>query len=109
MTTEPHDWFSTKSSAVNPVDLSSLFPNASTEEIEVIKEIHEKIDKLFEEIEKIYKIISSQNRNSDISYTETPLVCRNCKNHSVNGGSGICNCIFGKYNYYGRGSITTGD
>jgi len=100
MTTEPHDWFSTKSSAVNPVDLSSLFPNASAEEIEVIKKIHEKIDKLSEEIEKIYKIISSQNRNYDIAYIEIPSYCRNCSNHPSNGGSGICHCILGNSTIY---------
>lgn len=97
MTTEPHDWFSNKSSAVNPADLSSLFPNASTEEI---KKIYEKIDKLSEEIEKIYKIISSQNTHYDIAYTEVPPYCKNCKNHPINGGSGICNCIFGNYNQF---------
>lgn len=26
---------------------------------------------------------------------ETPNPCANCKNNTVNGGSGICNCILG--------------
>jgi len=102
MTTEPHDWFSTKSSAVNPTDLSKLFPNGSTEEI---KEIQEKIDKLSEEIEKIYKIISSQNKNYNIAYTEIPPYCRNCTNHPINGGTGVCHCILGERKY--SMSITT--
>jgi len=102
MTTEPHDWFSTKSSAVNPTDLSKLFPNGSTEEI---KEIQEKIDKLSEEIEKIYKIISSQNKNYNIAYTEIPPYCRNCTNHPINGGTGVCHCILGEYKY--SMSVTT--
>lgn len=107
MTTEPHDWFSAKSSAVNPTDLSSLFPNASIEEIKAIKEIQGKIDKLSEEIEKIYKIISSQNNHYDIAYTEIPPYCKNCKNHPINGGKGICHCLYGDHNYYGYGPITT--
>ena len=72
---------------------------------EEIKEIKEELDKLSKEVEKIHQIISSQNKHYDIAYTEIPPVCRNCKNHPINGGSGICNCIFGDHNY--SSSITT--
>lgn len=32
------------------------------------------------------------------SLVYVPPACRNCSNHPVNGGSGICNCILGSAN-----------
>ena len=28
-------------------------------------------------------------------FVNTPSACRNCSNHPINGGSGICHCILG--------------
>ncbi len=33
--------------------------------------------------------------NEAITKVWIPDSCRNCNNHPVNGGSGICNCILG--------------
>ena len=65
-----------------------------------IKEIKEELDRLSKEVEKL-----RQNNHYDIAYTEIPPYCRNCKNHPINGGTGICHCIFGEYKY--SMSITT--
>ena len=67
---------------------------------EEIKEIKEELDRLSKEVEKL-----RQNSHYDIAYTEIPPYCRNCKNHPINGGTGICHCIFGEYKY--SMSITT--
>ena len=65
-----------------------------------IKEIKEELDRLSKEVEKL-----RQNNHYDIAYTEIPPYCRNCKNHPINGGTGVCHCIFGEYKY--SMSITT--
>lgn len=60
------------------------------EKFEEIKEIKEELDKLSKEVKKL-----CQSSHYDISYTEIPPYCKNCKNHPINGGSGLCNCILG--------------
>lgn len=70
------------------------------EKFEEIKELKEEVDRLSKEVEKL-----RQNNHYDIAYTEIPSYCRNCKNHPINGGTGICHCIFGEYKY--SMSVTT--
>lgn len=70
------------------------------EKFEEIKELKEEINRLSKEVEKL-----RQNSHYDIAYTYIPPYCKNCKNHPINGGTGICHCIFGEYRY--SMSITT--
>lgn len=50
-------------------------------------------------------IIKANNaRSKESSWINThdsiPQCCRNCKNHPINGGSGICHCILGQQKMY---------
>lgn len=92
-------------------DVTIPVTNADVEKSDIRKYIDEYIDKKFEEIKEELDRLSKeveklrQNNHYDIAYTEIPPYCRNCKNHPINGGTGICHCIFGEYKY--SMSITT--
>lgn len=34
-----------------------------------------------------------------LTFTNIPPACQNCPNHPSNGGSGICHCILGGYDF----------
>lgn len=68
-----------------------------------VDELNKKIDQLIEEVKDLKKQLAEKQDKfpmmvtspAIVDYSTVPPACRNCPNHPINGGSGICHCILG--------------
>ena len=68
----------------------SVFNSNKEDSIKKEHLINKKLD-----LNKTPNIYFDENYKQVSLFDITPLPCRNCSNHPINGGSGICNCTLG--------------